>query len=126
MVKSARRFFFVHDFSNRERITFALLKETPYVKDWWETYYKQKDESTGSLFLVAPTWNSFGDSIKDKYYPVKSYEDKYIKWTTLQQGRVQDVPEFTNIFHTIHTKLGIKDSELHLVLKYHDCLHKYI
>ena len=29
-------------------------------------------------------------------------------------------------FHTLHTKLGIKDSKKQLVLKYHDCLHKYI
>ena len=34
--------------------------------------------------------------------------------------------EFTNIFHTLHTKLGIKDIEEHLVLKYHVYLHKYI
>ena len=31
-----------------------------------------------------------------------------------------------NIFHTLCTKLGIKDSERHLVLKYHVCLHRYI
>ena len=41
-------------------------------------------------------------------------------------GRDQDVPEFTNIFHTLRTQLGIKDSELHLVLKYRGCLHRYI
>jgi hypothetical protein len=29
------------------------------------------------------------------------------------------VPEFTNIFHTLRTKLGIKYLEQHLVLKYH-------
>ena len=34
--------------------------------------------------------------------------------------------ELTNLFHTLHTKLGIKDSEKHLVLKYHSFLHKYI
>ena len=34
--------------------------------------------------------------------------------------------EFTNVFHTLHTKLDIKDSEKHLVLKYHGCLHRYI
>ena len=34
--------------------------------------------------------------------------------------------QFTYIFHTLHTKLGIKDSERNLVRKYHDCLHKYI
>eukprot|EP00253_Pinus_taeda_P004864 PITA_04864 len=44
----------------------------------------------------------------------------------LRQGRDQDVPEFTNIFHTLHTQLGIKDSERHLVLKYRGCLHRYI
>ena len=30
-------YFLVHDFSNREKITFALLKDTPHVKDSWET-----------------------------------------------------------------------------------------
>jgi hypothetical protein len=33
---------------------------------------------------------------------------------------------FTNIFHTLHTKLGIKYFEQHLVLKYRGCLHRYI
>jgi hypothetical protein len=36
------------------------------------------------------------------------------------------VPEFKNIFHTLRTKLGIKDSERHLVLKYRGALHRYI
>jgi hypothetical protein len=36
------------------------------------------------------------------------------------------VLEFTNTFHTLHTKLGIKDSERHLVLKYRGALHRYI
>jgi hypothetical protein len=57
---------------------------------------------------------------------VGSYEDKYIQWTTLRQQRDQDVHEITNLFHTLRTKLGIKDSEKHLVLKYHSCLHRYI
>jgi hypothetical protein len=55
-----------------------------------------------------------------------SYEDKYIQWTTLRQQRDQDVHEMTNLFHTLCTKLGIKDSEKHLVLKYRSCLHRYI
>ena len=33
---------------------------------------------------------------------------------------------FTNIFHTLCTKMGIRDSEQHLVLKYYGFLHKYI
>jgi hypothetical protein len=36
------------------------------------------------------------------------------------------VPEFTNTFHTLHTKLGIKNSKQHLVLKYRGALHRYI
>jgi hypothetical protein len=36
------------------------------------------------------------------------------------------VTEFTNTFHTLHTKLGIKDFERNLVLKYRRALHRYI
>jgi hypothetical protein len=31
-------YFSVHHFSNREKITFALLKALPHVKNWWENY----------------------------------------------------------------------------------------
>jgi hypothetical protein len=31
-------FFSIHNFSDREKITFALLKALPHVKHWWETY----------------------------------------------------------------------------------------
>ena len=58
-------YFSVHEFSSQEKIVFALLKATPHVKDWWETYCEQKDESTGSLFSAAPTWNDFRDAIKE-------------------------------------------------------------
>eukprot|EP00253_Pinus_taeda_P016363 PITA_16363 len=53
---------------------------------------------------------------------VKDWYETYCE----QKVREQDVLEFTNIFHTLHTKLGIKDSKHHLVLKYHNYLHKYI
>eukprot|EP00253_Pinus_taeda_P020621 PITA_20621 len=119
-------YFSIHEFSSREKIVFSLIKAAPHVKDWWETYCEQKDESTGSLFSATPTGNSFRDAIKEEYYPIGSYEDEYIKWTMLRQGRDQDVPEFTNLFHTLCRKLGIKDSEKHLILKYRGCLHKYI
>jgi len=76
-------YFSVHEFLSREKIVFALLKVAPHVKDWWETYCEQKDQSTCSLFSATPTWSDFRDAIKEQYYPVKSYEDKYIKWTTL-------------------------------------------
>jgi hypothetical protein len=31
-------YFSVHNFSDRENITFALLKVILHVKDWWDTY----------------------------------------------------------------------------------------
>jgi hypothetical protein len=30
-----------HEFFDRERIIFALLKVAPHVKDWWETYLEK-------------------------------------------------------------------------------------
>jgi len=93
-------YFSIHDFSSQENITFSLLKVAPHIKDWWETYCEENDESTNSLFSATPTRNSFWDSIKEQYYPVGSYEDKYIKWTMLRQVRDKDVPEFTNVFHS--------------------------
>jgi hypothetical protein len=65
-------------------------------------------------------------AVKEQYYPVGNYEDQYMRWTTLRQERGQEVLEFTNTFHTLCTKMGIKDSERHLVLKYHGALHRYI
>jgi hypothetical protein len=80
-------YFSVHDFSNREKITFAFLKAIPHVKDWWETFCEQKEIEEPSLFTVAVTWESFRDAIKEQYYPVGSYDDLYTKWTTLRQER---------------------------------------
>eukprot|EP00253_Pinus_taeda_P027416 PITA_27416 len=90
-----RVYFSAHEFSSREKIVFALLKAAPHIKDWWETYCEQKDEITGSLFLAVPTWDSFRDAIKEQYYPIKSYEDKYIKWTMLRY--IQEEMESMNI-----------------------------
>jgi hypothetical protein len=36
-----------------------------------------------AIFSVTPTWDSFRDVIKEQYYPVGSYDDQYMKWTTL-------------------------------------------
>jgi hypothetical protein len=119
-------YFSVHNFSDRKKITFALLKVIPHVKDWWDTYFEQRAIEESAIFAVAPKWGSFWDAIKEQYYHVGSYEDQYTRWTTLLQERDQTVPDFTNIFHTLRTKLGIKEFERHLVLKYHGCLHRYI
>jgi hypothetical protein len=126
MVEFARKVFSFHKFSDSENITFVLLKATPHDKDWWDTYYEKRSIEESAIFVVAPTWDSFRDTIKGQYYRVGSYDDQYTRWTTLCQERDQTIPDFTNIFHTLHTKLGIKESERHMVLKYRDCLHRYI
>jgi hypothetical protein len=48
-------YFFVHNFSNRENITFALLKVVPHAKDWWENFCEQKETEEPSLFTVIAT-----------------------------------------------------------------------
>jgi hypothetical protein len=66
------------------------------------------------------------DAVKKQYYPVGNYDDQYMRWTTLRQERGQEISEFTNTFHTLRTKLGIKDSKRHIVLEYCQDLHRYI
>jgi hypothetical protein len=48
-----------------------------------------------------------------------------MRWTTLHQKIDQTMLEYTNIFHTLHSKLGIKDFERNLVLNYRGGLHGY-
>ena len=49
-------YFSVHNFSNREKITFALLKVIPHVKDWWENFCEKKEIEEPSLFTIKATW----------------------------------------------------------------------
>jgi hypothetical protein len=126
MVKSATRLFLCTQFSNREKITFALLKALPHVKHWWETYWEKISTEEYGIYGAEPTWDFFVDAVKEQYYPIDNYEYQYMRWTTLRQEKSQTVLEFTNTFHTLHTKLGIKESERHLVLKHRGALHRYI
>jgi hypothetical protein len=77
-------YFSIHNFSNQENITFAVLKVIPHVKYWWDTYFKQRFVEEFAIFVVAPTWDSFRDTIKEQNYHVGSYEDQYTRWTTLR------------------------------------------
>jgi hypothetical protein len=119
-------YFSVYNFSDKEKFTFTLLKALPHVKHWWETYWEQSSIEEFGIYGVDPTWEFFVDAVKEQYYPVDNYEDQYMRWTTLRQEMGQAVLKFTNNFHTLCTKMGIKDSERHLVLKYHRALHRYI
>jgi hypothetical protein len=75
-------YFSVHNFFDRENITFALLKALPHVKHWWETYCEKISTEESGMFEVEPTWESFVDVVKEQYYPVGNYEDQYMRWTT--------------------------------------------
>ena len=76
-------------------------------------YYERMDEEP-YLFSTTPSWNSFYDDSKEHYYLFWKYEYRYIHWTTLQNQMDQDVHEWMNTFHTLHTNMGIKDSERHM------------
>jgi hypothetical protein len=57
-------YFPVHNFSDKENITFSLLKVVPHVKNWWDTYSEERVMEEYIMFVVALTWDSFQDSIK--------------------------------------------------------------
>jgi hypothetical protein len=59
-------YFFIHNFSDREKIIFSLLKVVPHVKVWWDTFCEQKKIEGSTLFAVAPTWGSFRDAINEQ------------------------------------------------------------
>jgi hypothetical protein len=48
-------YFSVHNFFDRENITFALLKDVPHVKYWWETYWEQNSTKESRIFGAEPT-----------------------------------------------------------------------
>jgi hypothetical protein len=58
-------YFSVNNFFDREKITFALLKVIPHVKYWWDTYFEKREAKEYAMFFVAPTWDSFWDTIKE-------------------------------------------------------------
>ena len=102
-------YFSIKKIYDRENITFSFLKALPHVKSLWETYQEKSSTKDSGIYGVDPTWDFFVDAVKEQYYPVGNYEDKYM--TTLRQERGQAVSELTNTFHTLRTKLGIKDFE---------------
>ena len=48
-------YFSVYDFSDRENISFSLLKDIPHVKDWWETHYEKTSTEESGFFGTEPT-----------------------------------------------------------------------
>ena len=48
-------YFSVHNFSDREKITFTLLKDIPHVRHWWETYSEKTSIEDFGIYGVDPT-----------------------------------------------------------------------
>ena len=113
-------------FSTGKRLLFLYSNPPPMLRTGGKPTVRERMRRNPLYSQPYPLGIIFWDAIKGQYYPVGSYEDKYIQWTTLRKQRDQDVHELTNLFHTLCTKLGTKDSKKHLVLKYHGYLHKYI
>ena len=71
--------FSVHNFSDGEKITFALLKAIPHVQNWWATYCEQNSTYESRMFETNPTWASFIDIVREQYYPIRNYDEQYTK-----------------------------------------------
>jgi hypothetical protein len=69
----------IYDFEN---ITFTLLESLPLVKYWWEFYCERHDKHEYMEFRIEPTWEAFVDSLKEDFYPIRNYDDKYTRWMT--------------------------------------------
>jgi hypothetical protein len=52
-------YFSVHNFFDREKITFPLLKALPHVKNWWETYWEKSSIEEYGIYGVKPTSDYF-------------------------------------------------------------------
>jgi hypothetical protein len=50
-------YFSVHNFFDREKITFTLLKSLPHVKNWSETYWEKNSTEDSGVYGVDPTWD---------------------------------------------------------------------
>jgi hypothetical protein len=48
-------YFFVHNFSNEEKIIVALLKALPHVKHWWKTYWEKISTEESGIYGAEPT-----------------------------------------------------------------------
>ena len=114
------RYFCVNNFLDIEKITFSLLKVENHVNFSWQAHLTAKENQEAQdehkfsvMFDRKPTWEEFVEHIKQEYYPEDTYEQKYMQWRLLQQKKDQSVQEYTNIFHALSTKLGIKDSGKH-------------
>ena len=72
-------YFFVHNFLIGENITFTLLIALPHIKHWWETYWEKISTEESGIYGAETTWDFFVDAVKEQYYYVGNYDDKYMR-----------------------------------------------
>ena len=60
-------YFSVHNFFDRENITFTLHKVVPHVQNWWGNYWEQNSSDESRIFETNTNWGSFVDVIKEQY-----------------------------------------------------------
>ena len=48
-------YFSIHNLSDREKITFSLLKTVPHFQNWWGTYWEQNSSDKSGMFETNPT-----------------------------------------------------------------------
>ena len=58
-------YFSVHNFSDKEKVTFSLLKALPHVKHWWESYWEKISTEGSRIYRFDPTWDIFLDVVKE-------------------------------------------------------------
>jgi hypothetical protein len=104
-------YFSVHNFSTGKRSPSHSSRLSPMSNIGGKLTGRKVPQRNLEYMGLEPTWDFFVDAVKEQYYPVDNYEDQYMRWTTLRQEKSQTMSEFTNTFHTLHTKMGIKDSK---------------
>jgi hypothetical protein len=78
-------YYSIQTFADNENIIFSLLKSLPHVISWWESYWDRYTTNKSTLFGREPTWETFVDSLKEEFHPVKNYHDQYIIWKNPRQ-----------------------------------------
>ena len=73
-------YYSVQFFFDGENITFTLLKSLPHVRYWWEGYWERYITDESTLFGREPTWAKFVDSLKEEFYPIRNYDEQYMRW----------------------------------------------
>jgi hypothetical protein len=62
---------------------------------------------------------AFVDALKEEFYPVGNYDDQVHEMDNFASGERPDGVRVHQYLPYLALKLGIRDSEWHLVLKYH-------